>query len=147
MKIYLAGPIKDCTKEEAWRWRERFQQLRPDFDWLIPPDLSDRFELGLLIDEDKVELVRDDRDMISKSDCIIANIWKDSVGTSMEIMLAHENCVPVILLIEERDEASLSPWYTEHADAIVATKIQAIDRALADWHPSLSPRIPRLISG
>jgi nucleoside 2-deoxyribosyltransferase len=150
MKVYLAGPIKDCTKEEAWRWRYRLQELRPDIEWLMPPDLNERFHKGLLTEKDKVKLVEDDKAMIERSDAIIANVWKDSVGTAMEVIYACENCVPVVMLNERGRH--LSPWWTEHADDLIegeaayptddqmdALYIEVINTLLANWHPHSHP--------
>src|SRR4051812_37977168 len=87
--IYLSGPIDNCTDDECMEWRRVLKSLYNDhYDFLDPTDRDFR-EPGygvkhgrLIVQFDKIDIVR--------SDVVLVNFQRPSIGTSMEIIYAHQ---------------------------------------------------------
>jgi nucleoside 2-deoxyribosyltransferase len=80
MKIYLAGPIMNCTHEEIHEWREYVKNQLPGFEFYDPS----QFEEGL----DSTKTVEEDKRLIDESDVVLVNLFKLGIGTIMEIFYA-----------------------------------------------------------
>lgn len=111
MKVYLCGPINGCTDEEASNWREAAKLRLPNT--LDPMKRDYRGKEA----QDYREIVQLDKLDIQKSDVLLVNYDKPSVGTSMEIFYAWQNDKPVIVVC--RKDAVISPWLRYHATKIV----------------------------
>lgn len=114
-RVYLAGPINGCTDDEAFRWRHDVRRIATQLGQLEIVDPADRDERGRE-DSEYMDIVNGDKAEIDSCSAVLANCWKTSVGTSMEIMYAYERrksivvCVPV--------GRPVSPWYRAHAGKI-----------------------------
>lgn len=119
MKVYLAGPINGCTDEECNDWRQyvidhyKGECLNP-----MVRDYRGReaecFE----------EIVENDKKDITECETVLVMYEKPSVGTSMEILYAHDRDKPVILIC--RKDAVISPWLRYHSSTILHTLDEAI---------------------
>jgi nucleoside 2-deoxyribosyltransferase len=134
-KIYLAGPINGCTDDEACTWRDWFDT--PHLSNVCAPFKSASFVNPMVRDYRGKELTNyreivelDKRDIIG-CDVVVVMYTKPSVGTSMEMLYAWENEIPV-LLINESGTESLSPWLLYHSTAIVTSKEEAAKK-LREW--------------
>lgn len=111
--IYLAGPMAGCTDEQATGWRELFKVvLGKQYDLLDP------VRRGFLHDDDPgnwTEIVALDKQDIDDCDIVVANVWKPSHGTSMEIIYAHERQKYVIAICPHTP----SPWVLLHSHVVV----------------------------
>lgn len=135
--VYLAGPIRDVTFDEATNWRmEATDKL-----WLVSCDTRDpmrKTDLGgpldqLTLKEGKIEtsgkyvfasmLVNLDKRDILQSDCVLAHYPSNRTGTAMEIMFAHVNYIPVVVF----PDIGHSPWILYHASYIAKDLDQAIE--------------------
>jgi len=127
-KIYLAGPIDGCTLQETTQWRNAIHaELSMQFDILDPARKSfedmvtDRMSClshaGVVCEHDK--------SAIDNCDILLANCWKPSAGTSMEIMYAYERGRTVLSIVPKN--AHLSPWVARHSQAIFLTTDEAIN--------------------
>ncbi len=123
MKLYLAGPIANCTDAECNDWRARVKALHPD---CLDPLVRDGRHLSLTPDECRM-IVEGDKADISSCDALLVWYVKPTVGTSMEILYAWERHKPVIVVNVEN--AQLSPWITYHATGIVVTIEHALSVA------------------
>jgi hypothetical protein len=86
MIFYLGGPINGCTDEEANGWRSAVKPLieAAGHDWIDPMARDYRgreMEPGIA-----AEIVENDKDDILRSDVLLMNCPKPSVGTSMEVL-------------------------------------------------------------
>lgn len=106
--VYLCGPINGCTDEECTDWREA-AKLSIKFDTLDPMrrDYRGREE------ECCEEIVEMDKADIVRSDVILVNYDKPSVGTSMEMLYAWERDKFVITVA--RLDTPISPWLKYHS--------------------------------
>lgn len=106
-RIYLAGPILGCSTGEARVWRNDVKKVfEPDCECLDPMVYSSS-------DDPAETIVRNDLELIRKSDIILANMWKLGPGTTMELAYAKVYGVPVVLVGAEEFKAS--PWFAHHA--------------------------------
>lgn len=120
MKTYLCGPINGCTDEECRDWREFVKARLPD---TLDPMRRDYRGVE---DEKFVEIVEGDIADIEESDILLVNYDRPSVGTSMEILLAHQRDKPVLVVC--REDTKISPWLRYHTSKF----FNSFDRAI-DW--------------
>ena len=119
MKVYLAGPIFGCTDEQCKAWREKAKELLPGFEVLDPMSRDYRGKEG----DNVADIVLGDKEDIRNSDAVLANAWKASWGTSMEVMYANVNNVRVVAFgAGDRP----SPWLVYHTE-LFATLEQACE--------------------
>lgn len=120
-RVYLAGPIANCTGDQARGWRTEAS------NYLAP--------LGILTRNPALrpmrgsETVEEDLQDIRLADAVIANCWKPSVGTSMEIMYAYMQSIPVHVVGQH-----LSPWITTHADSVHTDHWEALRHVVQTLH-------------
>lgn len=120
MKVYLAGPINDCTDAECKDWRQQAKELRHDIAWIDPMRRDYRGQE----DKNVKAIVEDDKRDIEGCDKILAFCPKPSVGTSMEIIFgkyvkrAWPKCSVVVVV---PPGSPVSPWLRYHADHLVET--------------------------
>ena len=110
MRIYLAGPINGCTDEEATAWRADVK--RTSHHTVIDPMVRDyrgKEEYNV------TRIVQDDKTDIKGCGAILANLWKLSPGTIMELLYAWENGVYVVTVSD-----SHSPWIRYHSNFLTA---------------------------
>ena len=117
MIVYLSGPIRDCTDEEAKAWRTR---VKEEFN-TIDPMLRDYRGMEHIVDP-KVVVWKDHEDIL-KCDVLLANRWKPSDGTPMEIMFAAINGKKVLVVAP----GTVSPWIRFYADKVFPTLDEALD--------------------
>ncbi len=87
LRVYLAGPITGCTDEQKTWWREQVKQrLSRQFDFDDPVEWSDNKEL-------QREIAK-----IEASHIVLANMWKESIGTTVGMIRASRQGKPVVLI-------------------------------------------------
>lgn len=111
LRVYLAGPINGCSDEEARSWRQRFRVLVPSVTCVDPMDLDMRG----LEDGNEAQIVTHDKRLIASCDVLLANPWRPSVGTPMEVLFAWMLGLEVVVI------GARSPWYVAHATHTVPT--------------------------
>lgn len=120
-RVYLCGPINGCTDEEANDWRSAAKRsLRAEcFDPMVRDYRGRELEPGIAD-----EIVNNDKADIKACDTILVYYEKPSVGTSMEVLFAHERGKWIIVV--DRSGKPLSPWLLYHSDVVVSTLAEAI---------------------
>lgn len=112
--LYLAGPIAGCTYQEIHEWRNR---VTTEWSCLVK-DPSQRVMIpGWGVEEARI-LVSADKQEITDSDILLVYPWKDSPGTSMEIIYACS--IPITVIVVWDRLTKPSPWIQVHANHIVA---------------------------
>jgi nucleoside 2-deoxyribosyltransferase len=124
-RVYLCGPINGCSDSEAMSWREWFKS-RCLFEFVDPMSRDYRGS-ELLLYREIVDLDKMD---IKKCDAVVVMFEKPSVGTSMEILYAWSNSIPVIVI--DVSGKPLSPWLVYHSTSIVESKEGAVSK-LIEW--------------
>jgi hypothetical protein len=87
LSIYLAGPVTNCNEKQKTEWRKAIKAklAKAGHKSIDPVDHTDWRPL-----KETVE--------IDRSDVVIANLWRESVGTVIGIMQARSRGKPVILI-------------------------------------------------
>jgi nucleoside 2-deoxyribosyltransferase len=120
IKTYLAGPI-EYGSAPAWErtnlWRNRAAYILGEQN-VLNPALREYPE-GTV---DK--LVEDDHEEIQSCDVLLANIWKYSPGTAMEVCLAHQWGKYVVVVC---DQGRFEPWLTYYSNVLFKTLDKALD--------------------
>lgn len=124
-QIYLAGGMQDLSFEEQNEWRERLSHLlvnrrrassnnMKQINIINPVDYYNFQEK--LFDTDK-EVMRFDTNFVRNSNLIIVNANDPkSIGTSMEIAIAYEHHIPILILNENKEV--LHSWWVEMSDRV-----------------------------
>ena len=127
--IYLAGGMSGLTIEEQVKWRNNFKNIFKYNDIEIirnpiifsPPDYYSFSSTHDNVSEK--EIMEFDLYNLRNSDIVVVNFnAPQSLGTAMEIAIAHEYRIPIIGLNEENYE--LHPWIIECTTKICNTFIE-----------------------
>lgn len=124
-QIYLAGGMQNLSFEEQNAWREELcRSINSCCDGL-PVDIKsvniinpvDYYNFENDKHETGKEVMRFDTRLVRNSDLIIVNANDPkSIGTSMEIAIAYEHNIPILILNE--DDAKLHSWWIEMSDRV-----------------------------
>jgi nucleoside 2-deoxyribosyltransferase len=121
IKVYLAGPIFNCTDEECRDWREyatkkivgtSIDPMRRDYRGIEEESIAEIVEL------DKLDIMEADYVLVNYGD-----IPPGSVGTAMEILFAWEQHKTVYIVTTQ---PKVSPWLTYHSTLIFTSLDDAI---------------------
>lgn len=136
--VYLAGPISGCNDDQSRRWRAWVKEhFSDEFDFIDPTDeLVDRDE------HDSVEIVRKDEAAIERADAVLANMWKESIGTSIGVALARAQGKTVVIADPNHLNSKTLAYY---ADAVAKTVPESVRtlRALLRSQEALSTVVKR----
>jgi nucleoside 2-deoxyribosyltransferase len=102
-QIYLAGPIKGCSQEQRDAWRTFCKKHLKDLYVLHDPV---EFEADI---KNHKHLVEQDLRYIKAADIILVHLWKHSVGTSMEMVYAHQYGKEILVVTYDD-----GPWLMYH---------------------------------
>jgi nucleoside 2-deoxyribosyltransferase len=119
-KVYLAGGINGCTDDEAVNWREWVKERLGAENCIDPMRRDYRGREDQCADE----IVEGDKADIRESRAVLANCWRVSWGTAMEILFAFERGIPVIAVVPA--DAVVSPWLRYHTLSVVSTLEEAL---------------------
>ncbi len=87
LRVYLAGPIRGCNDAQRTRWRNEIKQaLRKDFDFEDPAEWTDDYVLSREVSK------------LEACDILLANMWKESIGTTLGVIRARHQGKPVVLV-------------------------------------------------
>jgi nucleoside 2-deoxyribosyltransferase len=115
--IYLSGPMRDTTEYECLSWRQQLiKKYSFAFDFLDPTRHMQPAS-PTLIEQDK-------RD-IDLSDAIIANVWKYSSGTLMEVFFAFTSGKTVVVVAPQEFHDDV--WLRYHCHFMTASLDDAMD--------------------
>ena len=129
--VYLCGPINGCNDTECRDWREYAKsKLRHTLDPMRRDYRGREAECA-------EEIVKGDMKDIEDCSVVLANCPKPSVGTSMEILLAHQQSKLVIAVVP--DESTASPWLCYHCEEIHESLEDAIE-SIHCWFEDDDPR-------
>lgn len=121
MRIYLAGPINHCDDAQASGWRQQAAQALHDFEVLDPMrrDYRGREQAHYR------EIVHSDLIDVRGCDLVLANCWRPSVGTAMEIVYATLADVRVYVVVP--DLRTAHPWLAFHATRLFDSLSEALN--------------------
>ena len=115
-KIYLCGPIMDCSPEQSKDWRTRAaERLSARFELLDPMRRNFRDKE---IDSAS-EIVEFDLQDVRDADLILVNYSKPSIGTAMEVFYAAHNEGKFVVAFSPFEFADCSPWMVRFCTKIL----------------------------
>jgi len=96
-KIYLAGPISGCNPEQLSHWRFHVKdRWSKEFDFIDPSE--DQVHAA----DSPSEVVRRDEAGIESCDAVLANMWRESIGTAIGVAHARYHGKPVMVVDSNR---------------------------------------------
>ena len=125
LNVYLAGPMTNCSERQKTVWRKRVrEQLKHDFKCIDPTDPRD--QRGVLAFYSDIE----------EADVVIANMWRESIGTTLGIMQAKRLGIPVVLVDPNYLDSPILKSVV--GDCIVHSEEAAIKKLRNEIAPSLT---------
>lgn len=103
-------------------WRAKIKKKLKGHTFFDPDEFENTFSDATIVNYDK--------SIIKKSDLVIANITRLSAGTSMEIMFAFDNHIPVVLT---GDMSLIGPWHRHHS-SFVCKDMEEVIKAVQKYH-------------
>ena len=114
-QIYLAGGMQDLSFEEQNTWRERICNQIIAMRRILNP--VDYYNFQTELHDTEKEVMRFDTNFVRNSDLVVVNANDPkSIGTSMEIAIAYERHIPVLILNTEKKR--LHAWWVQMSDKI-----------------------------
>ena len=89
IRVYLAGPIRWCSEEQRDWWRKEVKQRLRHLEFEDPVKWFK-------------ERVPQEISKLAACDIVLANMWKESIGTTVSILRARQQGKPVVLLDPNR---------------------------------------------
>lgn len=81
--VYLAGPISACNHEQRHAWRNEIKHgFAEEFNFIDPAE-------NLIDSGSDFDVVSADAEAIRGADAVLANMWKESIGTSFGVLHGH----------------------------------------------------------
>ncbi len=128
-RIYLAGPISGCNDAQKHKWRDEIQRkYGKHLDFIDPTKMLEEFPY---------EAVKTDLRAIEEADGLLVNMWRESIGSAIGVVLAHRAArpVPVVVIDPNRLDNLILNFY---ADIVEDTPLKAANAMLkllrsTDW--------------
>jgi len=125
-EVYLAGPITGLDYEASTNWRNLIAPKFSDHIKTLSP-MRDKEYLknkgilksnGLQVNVERAILFRDYNDVVKRANCLLVNFLgaKDiSIGTQWECAWSFTHQIPLVLVMEEKDNPNDYPFLTQSA--------------------------------
>ena len=125
LKVYLAGPMTNCSERQKTVWRKRFKDaLKSEFKCLDPTEPSAK-KGALAVSAD-----------IEEADIVVANMWRESIGTTLGIVQAKRMGIPVILIDQHYLDSPILKSVV--GDCIVHSEEAALNKLIYEIAPNLT---------
>ena len=130
-RVYLCGPISGCTDIQKHKWRDDVKKKYGKyFDFIDPTDE--------LLDHEasSAEFVDADLRAVESSSGLLANMWRESIGTALGLVHASRVGRPVVLADPNFLRHRMLQFYADAvADTVpkAAKALLALLRAEAGW--------------
>ena len=123
-KIYLCGPIMDCTSADSTTWRQRSKE-RLTGKFVVLDPMRRNFRDNEI--DSANEIVEFDLQDVRDADILLVNYSKASIGTSMEVFYASHNLGKFVIAFNPSAFADLSPWMVKFCTKILPTLDDALE--------------------
>jgi hypothetical protein len=134
LKVYLAGPISNCNQKQRNEWRKELKKEleKLGYDSIDPA----RFTTETADDWTPLREMLD----IDRSHVVIANLWRESIGTVVGILQARRRGKPVIV-IDQNYLDSLALKKIVGESYIVRSIEKAVHKLRDDIGPNLQEKV------
>jgi nucleoside 2-deoxyribosyltransferase len=120
--VYLAGPMRGCNDTQRQDWRRKVKDLADKSIRFIDPAADP------VAGNSPYQLVARDIQSIESADAVLANMWRESLGTA--IGLVHARAKGRIVVVVDPNHLE-NPFLDFYADVVVKTLKEGI-HATAD---------------
>lgn len=130
--IFLCGPMRGIPRREGLAWREKARKLLPKH-FLTKHAYRGREEKETFSDP-KTAVIRDKYD-IRHCDLLLVNDTfanASMIGTAMEVLIAYENNIPVILFGNAHNKDYFLNYHSQARFATLEEACAMINRMFAD---------------
>lgn len=101
-------------KSNEWRLKAKSYLENIETDYKVTAiNPNDYYNFKEVKHKTEKEIIRFDLHKVRTSNLILVSLEGDSIGTSMETMLAHELNIPIVGFCGERDINTVHPWIIE----------------------------------
>ncbi|MBI2433646.1 MAG: nucleoside 2-deoxyribosyltransferase [Candidatus Hydrogenedentes bacterium] len=123
-KIYLCGPIMDCSGEEGVTWRKRAKERLAGRFVLLDPMRRNFRDREI---DSANEIVEFDLQDVRDADILLVNYSKPSIGTSMEVFYAAHDLGKFVIAFNPCPFPDMSPWMVRFCTKILPNLDAALD--------------------
>lgn len=123
-KIYLCGPIMDCSSHDQKSWRSRAKERLAGLFVLLDP-MRRNFRDNEI--DSANEIVDFDLQDVRDADIVLVNYSKPSIGTAMEVFYAGHDLGKFVIAFSPQSYADLSPWMVRFCTKILPDLDTALD--------------------
>lgn len=128
-KIYLAGPMTGCNKDQLHRWRDEVKATyERDFSFIDPTERWPGDPMGH--DATPLEIVKADLQNIETADGLLVNMWRESIGASIGIVHAHRFGRPVVVADPNHLGSRMLTFYADGLESHPCKAMQALSNFL-----------------
>ena len=123
-KIYLCGPIMDCSADDSKTWRQRAKERLAGRFILLDPMRRNFRDHEI---DSANEIVEFDLQDVRDADILLVNYCKASIGTSMEVFYAAHDLGKFIIAFSPFPYQDMSPWMIRYCTKVLPTLDAALD--------------------
>ena len=122
-KIYLSGPIMDCSGDESKTWRERAKERLAERFVVLDPLRRDFRDSEI---DSANEIVEFDLQDVRDAHILLVNYSKPSIGTAMEVFYASHDCGKFVIAFSLFSFEDMSPWMARFCTKILPSLDDAL---------------------
>ncbi len=123
-KIYLCGPIMDCSGEESGSWRQRAKERLAGRFVLLDPMRRNFRDREI---DSANEIVEFDLQDVRDADMLLVNYSKASIGTAMEVFYASHDLGKFVIAFGPYSFQDMSPWMVKFCTKILPGIEEALE--------------------
>src|SRR5688500_10284070 len=119
-KVYLAGPISGCNDEQRHAWRNDLKRgFSEEFEFVDPTD-------SLIEQGPDFGVVQADAEAIRLADAVLANMWRESIGTSFGVLHAHSAGKIVVVVDPNLISSRMLAFYADSVERTLPAALNTI---------------------
>lgn len=119
--IYLAGPISGCNQDQLRSWRNDLKRgFGEEFEFIDPT------ENLISSDGSDYDVVKADEGAIRSADAVLANMWRESIGTAIGVVHAHSVGKIVVVCDPNLIRSRLLAFYSDAVEVNLPHALNAI---------------------
>ncbi len=129
LTIHLSGPLSGCNQTQREAWRQELAQLLHEFTCTSPHTWGDTWDFSRNLRA------------VAQCDILVANMWKESIGTTFDIIYARNLGRPIVLIDPNHLENKLLEGFVSPAKPVSnLRKAASLVRELANTMTSFDIR-------
>jgi nucleoside 2-deoxyribosyltransferase len=129
-RVYLAGPIGGCNSRQMRGWREEIKaRWGTEFDFIDPTQQLVTSDASLAY-----EVVEKDQRAIEGADGVLANMWRESIGTAIGVVHANTKGRPVVVVDPNWIDSRILAFYADAVERTIHDGMKSMRDLLRTQH-------------